>query len=545
MNKLGFYLYNIIFWISRIVTISIFGICFFAVLNAKYVLSEKFFTLFNFDVDTLPCYIDKHCFNFLKDYFHVNFFLCEHYEYEIYKSFCINSQNVDILIYAFFSILLICFIIKHIIKESKLILSIILEILAIYFLIYMFNRNINMLLISLISVIIFIVIYSLNRYLPLQKIIMIFPIIGEICCINKIISFIIKRNQKSVLYVLIIALLLSNMICILIHVNTHKDSINLITLEQPYSIRPYTHSIIPYKDKLVISGYNELIVIDKNGHDAHIENSRFGKLEEIIIDKNKEEIIVPNMFTGVFLVLDANTLTIKKEIDLRQYLYENNRDMLRICFDDEYSKIFMILEFSKLAFMIDTKNYKLIDKYYGEELNLYSDSIIYNRYRDSFLITFYQGTKFAKELNIKNNKISNIKMLGNQGYMAVSKQNKEVYISFHQQGRIGVYDAETMELKRKIKTNYTVKDITYDEDLNILIAPSYFTGNVDIFLMDGMDRLIFRTFVGYELREAKFDAKKENLYTCSKLGLYKISINIRELIKKYKNVSHETLNYNV
>ena len=99
-----------------------------------------------------------------------------------------------------------------------------------------------------------------------------------------------------------------------------------------------------------------------------------------------------------------------------------------------------------------------------------------------------------------------------------------------------------MKLKRKIKSNFTVKDITYDEELNILIAPSYFTGYVDIFLMDGTDKLLTREFVGYELREGYFDHKKENLYVCSMNGLYKKKIDIKNLIAENSNVSHETKN---
>ena len=141
-----------------------------------------------------------------------------------------------------------------------------------------------------------------------------------------------------------------------------------------------------------------------------------------------------------------------------------------------------------------------------------------------------------QEIDINSNSVNDIIVDSEQGYIAISEQNKEVYIAFHQQGRIGVYDATTMKLKRKIKSNYTVKDITYDEELNILIAPSYFTGYIDIFLMDGSDKLLTRKFVGYELREARFDTKKENLYVCSHKGLYKIPINIKEIINKYKNV---------
>jgi hypothetical protein len=160
----------------------------------------------------------------------------------------------------------------------------------------------------------------------------------------------------------------------------------------------------------------------------------------------------------------------------------------------------------------------------------YNDGIIYNKYRKNFLISFYKNSSFLQEIDIENCKVNNIKADSHQGFIAISGKNKEIYVAFHQNGRIGVYDAETLVLKRKIKTNFMVKHITYDEDLNILIAPSYFTGYVDIFLMDGSDRLLYRGFVGYELREGSFDKKKENLYVCSMKGVYRKKINIKEII---------------
>ena len=148
-------------------------------------------------------------------------------------------------------------------------------------------------------------------------------------------------------------------------------------------------------------------------------------------------------------------------------------------------------------------------------------------------MSFFEDIPFLQEIDIKNKKTRKIKAAKYQGYVVVSEKNKEVYIAFNQQGRIGVYDAETMKLKRKIKSNYTVKDITYDEELNILIAPSYFTGYVDIFLMDGSDKLLTREFVGYNIREGCFDPQKENLYVCSMDGLYKKKIDIKTLIANY------------
>lgn len=43
MDNIKHYLFNTAFWISRFITISVFGTSFFAVLNAKYVWSETFF----------------------------------------------------------------------------------------------------------------------------------------------------------------------------------------------------------------------------------------------------------------------------------------------------------------------------------------------------------------------------------------------------------------------------------------------------------------------------------------------------------------------
>ena len=160
------------------------------------------------------------------------------------------------------------------------------------------------------------------------------------------------------------------------------------------------------------------------------------------------------------------------------------------------------------------------------------DGVIYNKYRDCFLVSFYDDNEFLQEIDIKNKKIRKIKADKYQGYIAISERNKEIYITYYLQGRIGVYDAQTMRLKRKIKSEYITKNIRYDEELNILIAPSYFTGYVDIFLMDGSDKLLTREFVGYELRDVCFDSKKENLYVCSINGLYKKQIDIKKLINK-------------
>ncbi len=221
------------------------------------------------------------------------------------------------------------------------------------------------------------------------------------------------------------------------------------------------------------------------------------------------------------------------------YITKQKFDSARLCTNEDCSKLIVIYEYSNIGYIIDLDTYHIK---YIKGFAFPRDKLIFNKYRNCFLMSFHDGNSFLQEIDIENKKIRKIKADKYQGYLAISERNKEIYVAFHQQGRIGVYDAETMKLKRKIKTNYTVKDITYDEELNILIAPSYFTGYVDIFLMDGSDKLLTRAFVGYELREGCFDPQKENLYICSATGLYKKQIDIKKLIEQNSNVSHETKN---
>ena len=112
--------------------------------------------------------------------------------------------------------------------------------------------------------------------------------------------------------------------------------------------------------------------------------------------------------------------------------------------------------------------------------------------------------------------------------MALSKRNNELYIAFHQQGIIGVYDLITYKLKRYIYTQYSVKCIYYNEEYNVLFAPGYFTGYMDIFLMNGEDKLLKTMFVGAFPREPLYFNNK--LLIPSHLGLKSYNLNLKELL---------------
>lgn len=549
MDNIKHYLYNTAFWISRFITISVFGICLFAVLNAKYVFSEFFFSkllqssfTFSaiihkfFDISNNPLVLLKLSLfpgpniDTQYDIFGI--------KYGIYKLFCSNSQNIDILIYAFIFIILTYCVIKYILRNKKqhyITISVILTIFSIYFCVYFYTNNLNFLYLSIISPLIFILIYLINLYLPFKDAVMLCPILGEILCIDNIISFISKsKTKQKEVFILTVCIMVLSIIYIFMPYNNDNTGNLVIKNNDIYNI-----CVDDNQDRFIVSSH-PVILFDSINDKGYKIKTNFNRYQDVSVNWSKEELYVYGSNEGILYVIDINTKKEKASIKILTSDDLKRAALLpRSVYDDKNNKLLIIFESDFGANMIDLNSLQKIRTY---DVLSPNDNGIYNKFRNAFVLTYFQVFDMIQELNPDSNSVNNIVVGSEQGYIAISEQNKEVYIAFHQQGRIGVYDAETMELKRKIKSNYTVKDITYDEDLNILIAPSYFTGYVDIFLMDGNDKLLVRKFVGYELREAKFDTKKENLYICSANGLYKVPINIKELIKKYKNknVSHET-----
>ena len=522
MKIINKYLYNTIFWISRIFSISVFGTCLCIALHTKYIFYEQCTKLFVIIFEILDKFTDSIFLWIMKTFIGHMTNLKFDITFPIFVNLIINSKSIDLLLITLAVILILGIIIaKFIEKEYQYSFIVGIINFIVYLTMYLIYESHIMIVLAISTPIIFALIILLNKICPSQKIIALIPIIGEIFCTKKIINHMFNKISKKNINIslLIVALVISNTICFLFLHKADNDFENRIMENWTYSIRTY-------QDKMIISGDGELIVIDKNSNINHIKDDIFF-LEDFVVDKNKQQIYICYIVENSLLVLDANTLNIIKEINTLDY-YQTTR----ICCNNDFSKIIFIMESKKISVLIDLNTYNIK---YIKGVSPFRDGLIYNKYRNCFLISFHDENSFLQEIDIENKKIRKIKADKDQGYIAISEPNKEIYVAFHQQGRIGVYDAQTMKLKRKIKSNYTVKDITYDEELNILIAPSYFTGYVDIFLMDGSDTLLTREFVGYELREGCFDPKKENLYVCSMNGLYRKKIDIKKLIEEHSN----------
>lgn len=541
-NKMKKYIYNTIFWISRFITLFIFGICFTAVLNAKYLISESFFSCLMKTVYNISAFINttfhinsnqiKYIFSLYTDpspfrFLHI-------WKYNLCRSFSLNSQYIDIFLISAVSIIIV-FLLCHLFFKNfnvkyKYHTFAIFSIFFTCVIFSFFTNHINFFILLIITCVVFALVNLFYKHRINSKAILLLPIITEVFYFEEILNRIKYVKSFNILlktvYLLIISIIISNIMYIVFY------------FRKEYPIKPmmpsetYNLCVDNNTGKIIVSSNPFLYIIDNDNR--FFLKEKYGFIQNISYNSIKKEIYIFDVDTAEIYTLSADsyeklkTLNVENHFFAAFYCDEKNDDLV-LCFEN----------MDYYALLIDAKENIIKMKYNTECLN---DNIIYNKFRDSYILSFFEKHQFVQELKRDSNEVKNLPMEPEQGYIAFSEQNKEVYIAYHQQGKIGVYDAQTMQLKRKIKSNYAVKDITYDEELNVLIAPSYFTGYVDIFLMDGSDKLLTRECVGYELREAKFDAKKENLYVCSRNGLYKIPINIKELIK---NVSHETFNYNL
>jgi len=510
-------IYNIFFYLARLIALSIFCICIFALINAKYVFSENFFRLLKL---LIPENISPQ--NFLNvsstytlfiGYLHFTSYILFYISFIIIITylthfFC-NRKNL-IIIYNIFSFFLLYASLNFIFFLGVDYLYLIL-ILIIYF----FAEVLNIYL-------------SFNN--KILKTLILIPVAGDLLLPNHIFQhitvkpcFLIRKFIIFIMTSIFVMIFLPPKIDWAIQAKKTSDRL----IDGSF----YTLNVDNWHNRIVTNGQfdKKLFILDADGtvsSPSHINYK--GILESLVFNSMQNEYYLYDEITGVFSVLEGNNFTIKRQKQNTSN-FGDPRSNTRIAFDNKSKTIALSLEKGELyildMFTLNTLAFfKIPDR---------SDCIIFNNFNSSYLISYWITKPFLVEFSLKRKSLRKIHVLNMQGYLAVSEKNQEIYIPYHQCGKIYVYDAKTYKFKRNFKTQYTAKNITYDKDLNILIVLGYFTGYVDIFLMNGCDKLIFRDFVGYKLREAKFDKDKNNLYIASYYCLYKKHIDIKNLIKKY------------
>lgn len=510
-------LYNISFLLARFFNILILCLLSFITLNSKYLISEHFFPnikkIFFLNVENLEIFI---------------------YRFDILKQFIVYVNNIHYILFFILISSLLSLSLYIIYETNRTKLLIYTSIYSFLFYTsatsYFFNFNLNFQYFFLVPVIYFIIIFLNFKLLPnkIIKLLLLLPFIAEIFFANHIINHIKYRTIFFIRYFFVflsINFAVVFLLPVIVNFNkVYENNKNIILKGNFYSV-----NVDIINNKIVFNEENkrQIVTLDESNDIFKSYNiDQKTTLQSIAFNYKKNEYYIYDEGTGFLSVLDGSNFNLRNKIFISN-TFGDFKSHERVLFDDKNDNVVMLLEKGKIYILNVFNKIK--------EISIFdrSDSIIYNSVRNSYLITYWYNKPYFTEIFINDYKLQNIPSPDMQGYGAFSEQNKEIYIAFHQQGQIAVYDAKTMKLKRKIKGQYSVKGIFYDEDINILIAPSYFNGYIDIFLMDGTDKLLISKFVGYGIREAKFNDKKKNLYAVSKYGIYRKTIDIENLIKQY------------
>lgn len=520
MNKTV--LYKSFFYFARIISIIISASVIFLYLNAKYSIFENVFpsivSFLNFSSISESRNL---FFNVLGFYLLAWKYLLAFFVY--FQYICMYLITSTVLMAATY---LLC-------KDKICEIIINMFIITLAYILLLVNgiieyKTIHITALFGISFILFFINIYIEKDNKLLKPVLIIPVIADILFISHILNYISGNFKllKKIISALIINLCVTVIFIAVINIEqVITNQKNLITNGNLCTIISKNDGSIVMNDK----DKKEIVILDKNGRISRRSVVCEGMFDGFAYNNIRHEFYYYDGVTGEFIVLNDNFKIKNKKI-----LSTEENDAFfgsRIVHTD--SNILVILE-KGMLYDLDINT---LDIKKSLPIPRMIDCSVINKFRNSCLISFWLDQKYFIEYSMDTNKISNIEAPSLQGYIQISNRNKEIYLAAHQNGRIYVYDAITYKLKRKIKTNYTVKDITYDEDLNIIIAPSYIKGDVDIFLMDGSDRKLWHNFIGCMLREARFDNGKDNLIVVSQHGLYKVKLDIESLIK----VSHETL----
>jgi len=504
--------YNFFFYASRIITLTIILFIIFCILNMKYSIFETFFE------------------NLI--YVFGNPFVGQQKStifklWPLYSFFIIFvNWTIYLIIYVILLIVLVSFNFyfskKFLAHFNIIIINIVLLLIIVNFISVPFNKIPFVLAMLVISFILFYVNFYMKSGIKYLQGFCLIPIFGDFLIPNY--SLPKKNNVLS-----IVILLLSINFLILLFSPFQIDSINLSKKNKLQILNSDLHSLnIDNLNRIITKEKNAFVILNNVLDDKSIEKINYiTQTQNIIFDEYEKNFYIYDETTGKIIVFDENFNVLKENKIIKEIKDKHSSE--RICFDK-----------NNIAVLLEKQRILIINKFdlsvkHKFEVPDYNDYIIYNKFLSSFMISFWTLREYFFVYSVNENKWTKVDAPSMQGFFSISEQNKEIYLAFHQKGRIYVYDAETLQLKRKIKTQWSVKNIYYDETLNVLIAPGYFTGYVDIFLMDGSDTLLCSEYIDLEIRDAKFDNTKQYLFVTSGLGLYKKKIDIVKLIEKYKN----------
>ncbi|WP_339026287.1 hypothetical protein WI604_16380 [Bradyrhizobium symbiodeficiens] len=230
-----------------------------------------------------------------------------------------------------------------------------------------------------------------------------------------------------------------------------------------------------------------------------------------------DEIYLLNTETKRLLVLDASTLKLKRTLEAGMVSPGDPW----IASDDRTNTILIVSEADEL----DSSPLVLIDRATGDVLDARNEdagNLTTDPASPLAYLSFFRRRSRVSIYDIQKREIVRTAPIGPHAErMALWKENNELLVTLPPQSSIARVDANSLEVKGNIKTEFGVRAIAVDLDDNLLFTGSIATGRVEIIDLKTLESRR-KIYLGPWLRTIEVVPKKGVAYVSSNGAIYEV-----------------------
>ena len=148
---------------------------------------------------------------------------------------------------------------------------------------------------------------------------------------------------------------------------------------------------------------------------------------------------------------------------------------------------------------------------------LHCEAMAFDANSNRYVLSYFEKSTCLRCISPDGRQVWEVPAHMHQGGIALSQSRKELYLPIPLRRKILVYDTDTFEQKSPIPTMFGARGVACDESNDVLVVASLCTGEVEAFDLAGR-RSLFRTFLGYHLREVCLKPRTREGFVSSPIG---------------------------
>lgn len=242
-----------------------------------------------------------------------------------------------------------------------------------------------------------------------------------------------------------------------------------------------------------------------------------GSAHHLAADISRREVFLPLMSDNTCLIVSMDSLKVVKVLKPT-----TKSSLIDAVFDDKRRELFVLSEDSNVVQMrLNTGKIKRCDlKRFGAG-SLYALGLNKKTHR-LYVSSWIGGQVF--QIDVRTMKVMRSRRVGVSTMgLFVDEQKNIVFVALPFTGTIAVIDGDTLEVIRKYKAGFGVRDITYIKNFKLLMAGNYFSRSVDFI---SLSRGKIRSFyTGPMVRGVYYDPRTHHAYAMGRCGIFKFDVS--------------------